>query len=91
MFFGEIVLLFGIPLLSSSQMHIHLQADTCLCEICIATLGPSWNFSQSEILVSLSLKDGLQSGINIGHRASHPASHPPKLKSGISQQHWSDF
>ena len=42
----------------------------------IATLGPSWNFSLTEILVSLSLQDGLRSGIIIGQPTSRPASHP---------------
>jgi hypothetical protein len=41
-----------------------------------ATLGPSWNFSLSEILVSLSLQDGLRSGIIIGEPTSQPATQP---------------
>jgi hypothetical protein len=44
-------------------------------KLIIATLGPSWNFSLTENLASLSLQDGLRSGIIISQ--SQPASQPP--------------
>jgi hypothetical protein len=53
-----------------------------------ATLGPSWNFSLSEILASLSLQDGLQSGIIISQPASQKASHPPTQPSAYLEK-WS--
>ena len=36
-----------------------------ITKIDFATLGPSWNFSLTENLASLSLQDGLRSGIII--------------------------
>jgi hypothetical protein len=41
----------------------------------VATLGPSWNFSLTENLASLSLQDGLRSGIIISQ--SQPATSQP--------------
>jgi hypothetical protein len=43
----------------------------------IATLGPSWNFSLSDILASLSLQDGLQSGIIISQPPHKLLQIPP--------------
>ena len=45
----------------------------------IATLGPSWNFSLTENLASISLQDGPRSGTIITQPASQPASRPGTL------------
>ena len=50
---------------------------------CIATLGPSWNFSLTDILISLSLQDGLQSqpAFRLPWKEEYFSSH----RSGLTQ------